>query len=75
MRELERLKEELSLSVFGRSVALAKAGNQCISCGKRADTFRDDISESEYQISCLCQACQDQVFEEVDSLIKNADSR
>jgi len=55
MRELERLKEELSLSIFGRSVALAKAGNQCVSCGKNADTFRDEISRKEYKISCLCQ--------------------
>ena len=75
MRELERLKEELSLSIFGRSVALAKAGNQCVSCGKRADKFRDDISENEYRIRCLCQACQDQTFEEMNSLIKNATSR
>ena len=66
MRELERLKEELSLSVFGRSVSLAKAGNQCVSCGKNADTFRDEISRKEYKISCLCQTCQDEVFAEIE---------
>jgi len=49
---------------FDRSVSLAKAGNQCVCCGKNATEFRDEISKREYQISTLCQACQDEVFAE-----------
>ena len=59
---MEQYKEEISMAFFGRSVSLAKAGNQCVCCGKSADTFRDEISKREYRISSLCQHCQDEVF-------------
>ena len=36
----------------------------CISCGKNADSFSDNLSEKEYNISGLCQICQDSVFGE-----------
>lgn len=59
---MEQYKEDISMMFFGRSVSLAKAGNQCVCCGKSADTFRDEISKREYRISSLCQHCQDEVF-------------
>ena len=59
MSVLEQYKENLSMKLFGRSAILAKAGNQCVECGKSADKFRDVISAREYQISACCQACQD----------------
>ena len=64
MSNMEQFKEEMSMIFFGRSVSLAKAGNQCVSCGKSADTFRDEISKREYAITTLCQHCQDEVFAE-----------
>jgi hypothetical protein len=63
MSKLEQFQEEMSMTFFGRSVSLAKAANQCVSCGKSADKFRDNISRREYNISCLCQTCQDDVFQ------------
>lgn len=33
-----------------------------IGCGGPADQFKDDVSVREYEISGLCQACQDSVF-------------
>jgi hypothetical protein len=33
-------------------------------CGKFADNFRDELSRKEFNISGLCQRCQDQVFTE-----------
>jgi len=39
----------------------------CFSCGKAADTFRDEISEREQKISGLCQTCQDKVFTEEEA--------
>ncbi len=64
MSKMEQYKEEISMAFFGRSVSLANAGNQCVCCGKAATEFRDEISKREYQISSLCQKCQDEVFAE-----------
>jgi hypothetical protein len=62
---MEQFKEDISMAFFGRSVSLAKAGNQCVCCGKSATEFRDEISKREYQITSLCQKCQDEVFAEL----------
>jgi len=64
MSKLDQYQENISIAFFGRSVSLAKAGNQCVCCGKSATEFRDEISKREYQISTLCQTCQDKVFVE-----------
>jgi len=48
----------------GRTTAIR--GNRCVrspfGCGGPANEFRDSLSVREYQISGLCQACQDRVF-------------
>lgn len=36
--------------------------DRCASCGGAATEFKDRLSEREYTISGLCQACQDKVF-------------
>lgn len=38
--------------------------NKCTSCMKtiQAGEFRDDLSRKEYNISGMCQDCQDSVF-------------
>lgn len=56
--------ENISLDLFGRSRTLAMAGCACVTCGKSAENFRDEISRREYSISGMCQACQDIVFVE-----------
>lgn len=49
---------------FGRTTAIT--GDVCIpapiGCGQPAVTFRDELSQKEYRISGLCQACQDSIF-------------
>ncbi len=60
--EMEKFLNELSLSLFGRSRSVAKAGKGCVSCGKPATKFKDDRSQKEYTISGLCQECQDSIF-------------
>jgi hypothetical protein len=60
--EMENFLNELSLALYGRSRSLAKAGKGCVSCGKPANTFKDERSRKEYNISGLCQDCQDQIF-------------
>ena len=62
MSTMEQFQEDISMKFFGRSVSLAKAGNQCVCCGKNATEFRDEISKRECRISSLCQHCQDEVF-------------
>tara|TARA_R100001463_G_C3514202_1_gene220234 strand:- start:101 stop:301 length:201 start_codon:yes stop_codon:yes gene_type:complete len=41
----------------------AKLDEICNFCGEAILSFRDRESEEEYQISALCQSCQDGVFE------------
>ena len=36
--------------------------NLCVFCGKQATEFRNELSQEEFQISGLCQECQDKVF-------------
>ena len=48
----------------GRTTAITS--NFCVNkpfgCGEPIGTFRDTLSEKEYCISGLCQACQDKIF-------------
>ena len=54
--------DNISLNTIGRARSLAIAGRSCVTCGKRADLFRDSLSVKEYNISGMCQICQDKVF-------------
>ena len=62
MNNLDSIKDDISLKLFGRSRTLAIAGAQCVACGESATKFRDELSRREYAISSLCQKCQDQFF-------------
>lgn len=64
MTNMKQFKEQMSIQFFGRSSIIAKAGSQCVGCGKAATVFRDMLSEKEYGISGLCQRCQDEIFTE-----------
>jgi len=41
----------------------SKKDGICNMCKEPILSFRDEESEREYQISALCQSCQDSVFE------------
>ena len=62
MNDMDKFKEEMAFSLFGRSRRLAIAGNQCVKCGEFDLWFRDELSRKEHGISALCQSCQDGVF-------------
>ena len=49
--------------LFGRSYTQSIKNNVCVSCGKEAVEFKDELSRKEYTISGFCQSCQDDVFE------------
>lgn len=36
---------------------------RCVSCGGPAVEFKDALSRKEYELSRLCQKCQDEVFQ------------
>ena len=59
---VEHFLDEMTLNLFGRSRSLAVAGKSCVACGKPADSFKDERSRKEFNISGLCQNCQDQIF-------------
>lgn len=66
MNAVDNFKDVISLKLFGRSRTLAVAGGLCVSCGKPATDFRDDLSRKEFDISGLCQVCQGNFFVESD---------
>lgn len=39
-----------------------KRAGFCPTCGEPVSEFRDELSKKEYQISGMCQSCQDEVF-------------
>ena len=52
---------------FYRQDGKRERGRDCVSCGcsckyEHQGLFKDQISFREFQISCLCQNCQDDVF-------------
>jgi len=56
-------KKELQKLIFGRT----SDGECCVKCGTtniQTENFRDDLSRKEFNISQLCQVCQDEIFHE-----------
>lgn len=49
-------------SILGVSRRKSIYQNVCATCGLPAHKFRDALSEKEFTISGMCQACQDLVF-------------
>ncbi len=48
----------------GGAVEDRQAEQRCAWCGGDASTFTDALSKKEYEISGLCQSCQDETFGE-----------
>ena len=52
-------------SMMGRDRTATIAAGECVTCdskGNNAKSFSDDLSRKEYQISGMCQKCQDDFF-------------
>lgn len=62
--EMERFLDEMSEQMFGRRRSASKSAKICVMCGGDATEFRNELSRKEYEISGLCQRCQDAVFKE-----------
>ncbi len=48
--------------ITGVSQAECEAAEICPTCRKPIGEFRNDLSRKEYEISGMCQSCQDSVF-------------
>ena len=60
-KEIEAMLEKLSTR-FSIPRSSAERDNKCVTCGGDATVFKDEVSKKEYQISKMCQTCQDSVF-------------
>tara|TARA_Y100001938_G_C8075102_1_gene425542 strand:- start:1841 stop:2068 length:228 start_codon:yes stop_codon:yes gene_type:complete len=60
-KEIEEMLEKFS-SRFSMSRSVAMSNSKCVMCGGDATEFRNEVSKKEYQISKMCQSCQDSVF-------------
>ena len=56
--------QKFELDNFGITKTEAHSKKICISCKKSAKRFKTPISKQEYQISAMCQKCQDEIFTE-----------
>lgn len=50
---------------LGRSRTESKKDSICVVCGGDATKFTDALSRREYEISGMCQKCQDKIFSRI----------
>ena len=60
--EMQAIIDSNALQMYGRAVSDVLATGDCVACGYPATDFEDVISKREYEISGLCQICQDEYF-------------
>jgi len=58
--DIEKLLTHMSPVGLSRQEAVAR--ELCAFCGGCAKSFKDGLSIREYEISGLCQTCQDETF-------------
>ena len=61
---LQGFLDTMSMDYFGIAHSKAIQAQVCVKCGCEAKEFKDALSAREYQISGLCQQCQDQIFDQ-----------
>ncbi len=59
---LEKLSEFFSDVRYQENLAAAKATGTCVLCNKPANAFRTLPAKIEYEVSAICQQCQDKLF-------------
>lgn len=62
--EVDRLISENARALTGvaKNRPNIVATGQCMTCSDKATGFRDELSAREYEISGMCQKCQDGFF-------------
>lgn len=59
---LQHIVDNLACELFGQSLSESQDNQVCVRCHNPVGELNDDISMREYEISGLCQTCQDQIF-------------
>jgi len=60
-KRIEELSKRPWAKIFPEGIKNLKEG-VCTICGAKIEGFKNAISHKEYQISGMCQKCQDKVF-------------
>lgn len=53
---------EILKQLLGVDINAGISNRTCVSCSMPAIQFKDEISAREFEISGLCQECQDKIF-------------
>ena len=63
-KKVQSFLDSFAKKAFGRSQTEAKKEGVCVTCGNKIKIkdFKDKLSIKEYEISGLCQKCQDDTF-------------
>jgi radical SAM superfamily enzyme len=65
--EMENFLDDMTNILFGCPNRQGSIDSgKCVFCGEPAVEFKDELSRREFQISGLCQSCQDEVFTKDD---------
>lgn len=62
MTNLEKLSDLFSNVHYQENLAVAKSTETCVRCSRPAHDFRSLPAKVEYEVSALCQDCQDELF-------------
>ena len=65
MSQLQKLKDEMARTFKGRTARECIESGKCVFCDEPFLCFKDKLSQKEYEISGMCQKCQDETFKEV----------
>ena len=60
--EMVKALDLISQAWYGRPRSEALADSICVICGGPAVEFRNELSAREWNISGMCQKCQDETF-------------
>lgn len=61
--EIENFIDSFARGAFGRERTQSIKNDVCTICGEPAVEFEDELSKREYEISGMCQICQNKVFD------------
>jgi len=68
MTNLQKLLDFFSEPDYATKSRVAKNSNACVMCKKEAKEFSTELAKFEYNVSTLCESCQ-------ETYIYNADER
>jgi hypothetical protein len=65
--EMEKFLENFSKNFLAQPRSKAFRTNTCVRCKMEATTFRDGTSKKDYEITGMCQSCQDGFYSKAEA--------